>query len=276
MRKIILAALLFVFSVSLTPAAYANLDTMGGTANAAQQTSQKDSAVQTAAIIMAAALAAQCGPKNPVACVMAALAAAQAGAAGSAGKGAKHTASLQSQGPGSGSGTDTIDVGTPGADVQLDQIKTELGKKGVEVSADGKSITLPDGRTVPLDASTVTPEGMQSNGFSADEINAAQAALAEAQEKAAKFSPVSGSEVADYGLTGGDGGGGGYSSGGGASSSAKYVVRNRSAGKREAPSLSGMSKNFGTDKIGVSADHIFEMITRRYKAKEASNTFLSN
>lgn len=275
MKKLILAALLFVYSVSLTPSAYAQSDTMGGTANAAQQTSSKDSAVQMASLIMAAALAAQCGPKNPVACIMAALAAAQAAAAGSAGKGAKHTASLQSQGPGSGSDNGTIDVGTPGADVQLDQIKTELGKKGVEVSSDGKSITLPDGRTVPLDASTVTPEGMQSNGFSADEINAAQAALAEAQEKAAKFSPVSGTEVADYGLTGGDGGGG-YSSGGGASSSAKYVVRNRSAGKREAPSLSGMSKNFGTDKIGVSADHIFEMITRRYKAKEASNTFLSN
>lgn len=275
MMRLILATLLIVYSVGSAPIAQANLDTMGGTANAAQQASSKDSNVQMASLIMAAALAAQCGPKNPMACVMAAMAAAQAGAAGSAGKGAKYTASLQSQGPGSGSGTTTVDVGTPGADVQLDQIKAELGKKGVEVSADGKSVSLPDGRTVPMDASSVTPEGMAANGFTPDQISAAQAALAEAQEKAAKFSPVGGSEVADYGVTSGDGGDGGIGGSGG-SSSPTYVVRNRSAGKREAPNLSGMSKNFGTDKIGVSADHIFEMITRRYKAKEASNTFLSN
>ncbi len=285
MTKMILAALLFVYGVGSTSIARAQSDTMGGIANAAQQASARDSSVQMASVIMAAAFAARCSSWNPGACVMAALAAAQAAAAGKAGSGALYTASLQSQGVNNGTTVGGVDTNSRGVDAQLEQIRAELGKKGVEVSPDGKTISLPDGKTVPFDASSVTPEGMASNGFTADQISAAQSALAEAQEKAAKYAASSaGSDKAKLGgglegdLGGGAGGGsvgsGGYT--GGSFASKTYVVRRGASTGKGAANLSGMTKNFGTDKIGVSADHIFEMVSRRYKAKEASNTFISN
>lgn len=263
LRGILVAGLIMAHGAFYSMSAVA--DTMGGTANAAQKTSSKDSAVQMASLAMAAMLAAQCGPKNPMACVMAAMAAAQAGAAGKAGKGAATTASMQSQ------GANNVDVpsGTPGADAQLAQLQRDLSDKGVSISEDGKSVNLPGGQSVAMDSSSLSAAGMQANGFSAEEISAAEKALAEAQDKVGKAKFSTGGEIA----SGNAGGGAGGSSASYSAGSVSYVKRERRAA---AANVSGMSKNLGTDKIGVSADHIFEMISRRYKAKDATDTFLKN
>jgi hypothetical protein len=38
--------------------------------------------------------------------------------------------------------------------------------------------------------------------------------------------------------------------------------------------LSGLSKRVGDDQIGVAADNIWEMVTRRYRDRDAQNNFI--
>lgn len=57
---------------------------------------------------------------------------------------------------------------------------------------------------------------------------------------------------------------------------AAMVARNNLADKREAMDLSGLSKNYNGEPIGVSAQNIFTMITRRYKLKESQDSFHSS
>ena len=250
----------FAAEVATTPAL------PNGSASAATAAQGSDNTAMIASGLMAAAMATQCGPKNPMACVMAALSALQAVAAADAGSGSGQSAGANSTTSTSAlsSTTPTNLVGTGGAGETLSQVKSQLAAAGAPMSADNSQMTLPDGTSVPLNSSTSSDASLAAAGFSAEQIAKGRADVAAA---AASLGMKAGAPA-------GDAGGGGAGGFGGTYTPAKVAA---TAGKpRAKPNLSGLTKNLGNDKIGVSADDIFEMITRRYQAKDASGTFIKN
>jgi hypothetical protein len=99
--------------------------------------------------------------------------------------------------------------------------------------------------------------------------------LAKAQKKVDKLmntNVVSGEESSG-------GGGGSMAAGGGSGADpmAAYGAAGAGAGSgidRDPAQVAGMQKNYNGEPIGVSADSIFKMMTRRYKVKESQSTFL--
>lgn len=232
-------------------------------AEMARQAAAAQAKAMMAAMIMAAMLAAMCNPQNPAPCIMAPLALAQAASLGGTSAGASNTGNLSSLNPTGAQNSNLPGYGSPGGVPTVTEVKKTLAKNGATLSEDGKTVTMADGKTMAVDASVMTEQGMRSMGLTEPQIAAAKASLAEAQAKAGKVnSPETGS-----------GGGGGVPSAVAAESGAATEAAKKSGRK---PSLSGLSKNFGNDKIGVAADNIFEMITRRYKAYEATDTFFKN
>lgn len=81
---------------------------------------------------------------------------------------------------------------------------------------------------------------------------------------------------------GGGGGGGGFGAGSGSSddmgSSAGLGGGGLGAGafNRDPANLAGMQKNYNGEPIGVAADSIFLMMTRRYKVKESQESFFTD
>lgn len=159
------------------------------------------------------------------------------------------------------------------------RLRTELEKSGVKLSPDGKSMTTPDGRTFDLSKSGSGSESdMLAMGMTAAE--AAQAANMGKQfaaKQAEKFKQMS-----QLGGSGGGGGGRGLASDGAGGGEGGYGAgidpwgrdpRNRNRAK---PKISGLTKKLGSDTIGVSGDDIFEMVTRRYKARDQENQFLKD
>ena len=148
--------------------------------------------------------------------------------------------------------------------------KAELAKLGYSLSADNSKLKLPNGKTIPT-GSFGTAGGMSAAGFSEGQISDALAKMSEVQ---GKISAKLKTGVLEGGGEGGGGGGGLAGSRGGGGGS--YVFRMGGAKKKTDPSVSGMTKNFGGDKIGVAGDDIFEMITRRYKTHDQANSFFKN
>lgn len=241
---------------------------MGGASNAANQASKKQDDAKQAAMMMAAMMAAMCNPQyNPVPCVLAPLCLAQAGSLDDTSQGAQQVGQMLASGGGAGGGTAPVDntkFGTPGGGATASSIKKTLADKGVTVATDGSSVTMPDGSTLPVNANMATDSGGKSAGLNDAQIAAGKAALAQAQAK------VGGSRFNTEGDETTGGGGGSRSSG---SMAPLFKISGRTRAKT---SLSGMTKNLGGDKIGVAADDIFDMISRRYKAKDAAETFLKN
>ena len=192
-------------------------------------------------------------------------------------------------GAGSGSGGPTT-AGTggglpPGTTPQtiardVARLRTELEKSGVKLSPDGNTVTTPDGRKYDLSkAGSGSESDMLAMGLSAAE--AAQAANMGKQfaaKQAEKFKQMS--QLAGAG--GGGGGGRGLASDGTGGGEGGYGSgfdpwgrdpRNRNRAK---PKISGLTKKLGNDTIGVSGDDIFEMVTRRYKARDEKNDFLKD
>lgn len=237
-----------------------------GTSNAAASANSagnSQSGAQMAAIMTAAMMASQCGPHNPAACMLAALAAIQAGSLGDTSGGAYNAQGLSSTAPGATSTAPVVPgSAAPGAGASISGIKQTLASKGAVISPDGTTMTLPNGTSVPLNANSATDSGMKAAGLSDQQIALGKQALADA-------GAVASSKSGEMAV---DGGGGGAVSGSGPSAATEP--------KKPAPiarkSLSGLSKNFGGSKIGVSADDIFDMVSRRYKAKDADNTFIKN
>lgn len=126
---------------------------------------------------------------------------------------------------------------------------------------------------------------MAAAGFPAGMIAGAMDAMSEAEKKAlAKVDKVKiGAATAANGYEEGGGGGGagfdnGASGGDGSSDYAGTGAGGRAgAGKfgldRDPSSLAGMSKNYNGEPIGVAADSIFLMMSRRYKVKESQESF---
>jgi len=194
-------------------------------------------------------------------------------------------------GTGGGAGTGGTGPGTagtggglpPGTTPQtiardVARLRSELEKSGVKMSPDGKTMTTPDGRKFDL---SKAGSGSESDSLAMG-LTAAEAAQASAMGKqfaakqAEKFKQMS--QLAG---SGGGGGGRGLASDGGAGDGGYGAgfdpwgrdPRNRNRAK---PKLSGLTKKLGDDTIGVSGDDIFEMVTRRYKARDQENHFLKD
>lgn len=172
-------------------------------------------------------------------------------------------------GNGNGGGPTPTNVGS-----QLAALRADLAKMGTTLSPDGKTISLPDGRQVATGTGSSAGD-LSAAGFSQSEIDAGLAAAKAAQSKFAD--KIQAMKVAGSGEGGGGGGGGGGSAGGsGSSGGPDYaaMMRKMNGGDaRKKGSVAGMSKKLGADNIGVAGDDIFEMITRRYKARDSSNAF---
>ncbi len=156
------------------------------------------------------------------------------------------------------------------------RIRTELEKSGVKMSPDGKTMTTPDGRKYDLSkAGSGSESDMIAMGMTAEEAAKANAVGKQfAAKQAEKFKQMS--QLAGAGGGGGRGlasdagAGGGEGAYGGGSDPWGRDARNRNRAK---PKISGLTKKLGSDTIGVSGDDIFEMVTRRYKARDQENQF---
>lgn len=123
-----------------------------------------------------------------------------------------------------------------------------------------------------------TEQDLVAMGLTSAEASAAMAASskiakqiadqAQAQMKAA----LAGRDPASMGAAAGGGGGGRETAG----FDPYAALRAANQRNRAKPKLSGLTKKLGDDTIGVSGDDIFEMITRRYKARDEANEFLKN
>lgn len=138
---------------------------------------------------------------------------------------------------------------------------------GYKVSADYKSVTSPDGRTI--DTKSAATSGA---GLSGLELLALKDQLKKGQEAAGKVAgmPSAGSLSEE---TAGAGGGGsasteiGSASGSGAAAGLKV--------SRNPANVAGTYKDLNGDRIGVSVDSMFEMMHRRYRANSDREYFIA-
>lgn len=160
----------------------------------------------------------------------------------------------------------------------LQDLKNQLTRAGVTISPDGKTMTTPNGRKFDMSngGGNGSKEDLMAMGMTAAEADAALAA-------SGKFAKDYASKFAQMKQLDGAGGGGGRSTAsdvaGGAGGSADMYGWDRDARNRNARNknkISGLTKKFGDDTIGVSGDNIFEMVTRRYKARDEKNDFLKD
>lgn len=127
---------------------------------------------------------------------------------------------------------------------------------------------------------------MAAAGIPQGAIDGAMAANAEAEKKATakleKVNPAIAAATKENGYEDGGGSGGGGSGSSSSGSGDPGMGGGRLAGAglgknsgRDPSSFSGMSKNYNGEPIGVAADSIFLMMSRRYKVKESQDSFFS-
>ena len=178
---------------------------------------------------------------------------------------------------GNGNGPTTLPDGSTAATVDrsIARVRQGLADAGVIISGDGKTLTTKDGRKYDLSkGADGTTEGMLAMGLTASEAAQAEAAGKNFAAQAAK----------KYASLSADGGGGGGSRGpaadagaGGAGAFNMNGWGNDPRNKKRAPAkVSGLTRKLGDDTIGVSGDNIFEMVTRRYKARDENGNFIKD
>lgn len=247
--------------------------------------------------------ASQCGPHHASACALAALhflmgaqsfsqAKSNGGAAYDAGLTGIDTSSTNPFGdPGSeidhlDSTTDsTKDTGLSNlADTKkLNQIKTALssgnGLKGFKYDSKSGILTTPNGKTYSAD-SLSDKDSLSKAGFSGQDIGSALEANAKFEAEALKKLGLKKDEIVGVGAATAengfsDGGAGPkYGSANSAESSRNTLasIRNRNPANTGSK-VAGLTKNFNGERIGVAAENIFNMMTRRYKTKEKQDAF---
>lgn len=163
---------------------------------------------------------------------------------------------------------------------KFNEIKNRLFTNGIGgFKMDPKTGILTDKNGKTYDSKSLTDaKSMADAGFSADSISGAMNTAASLQKAAMKKLGLTegiGAATAENGYSEGVGGTGSIS----AAASVDYGMSGRgiasSGGGVKIPSnqIAGLTKNFNGERIGVPAENIFNMMTRRYKTKEKQNSF---
>jgi hypothetical protein len=157
------------------------------------------------------------------------------------------------------------------------KLQGDLAKSGAVISSDGKTMTTKDGRKFDLSkGADGSMEGLMAMGLSASEASKAMDA---GSKYGAAANAKYGAMMAKMADGGGGGGGAGRSpaddgsGGGGGRGFAWGDPRNKARAKAK---VAGLSRKLGDDTIGVAGDDIFEMVTRRYKARDQNGNFLKD
>lgn len=167
---------------------------------------------------------------------------------------------------------------------KFNEIKKALTSTGINgVKLDPKTMKITDSNTgKTYDANSLgSAAGMAEAGFSGADIAAALEGSSKAEKAAMKKLGLTegiGAATATNGYQdGGDSGGtlsgkaGDVNNGDGSG----YGGRGIASTGVKVPSnqIAGLTKNFNGERIGVSAENIFNMMARRYKTKEKQNSF---
>jgi hypothetical protein len=166
---------------------------------------------------------------------------------------------------------------------KFNEIKKALttgGISGFKIDPKSGKLTTKDGKT--YDPAQMTgAQSFKDAGFSDESIAGAMDAAGKLEKAAMKKLGLTegiGAATAANGYTDDSG------SGGTMSGKAGDITVDDSGGRRglassgagvKIPSnqIAGLSKNFNGERIGVSAENIFNMMARRYKTKEKQNSF---
>lgn len=177
-------------------------------------------------------------------------------------------------------GLDTGESGKPSLNQLYDsttskivtsQLGGSLDPGGVFQNRVGK-ITLPNGKSLDTSKS-LTAADFKAAGFSDKDISDAVGKYKDSLDKYQKMV----NENAGMALSGGGGGSSvtyvdeEYDPNAGLGSGAK--VGDKSSLARDPANLAGMQKNYNGEPIGVAADSIFLMMSRRYKVKDTQDSF---
>jgi len=142
---------------------------------------------------------------------------------------------------------------------------------------DGKKPVKIGGKEYPADAFK-DPGSMAAAGLPAGMIANAVSTMSnlekEANKKLTKLGALTESNGYDDGAGGSVAGASGTDAAGVGGASAAGL--GSSLRDPASTSLAGLSKNFNGDPIGVAADSLFQMMTRRYKLKEKQNSFIDD
>ncbi len=138
-----------------------------------------------------------------------------------------------------------------------------LKKKGYDVDLDKGTLTTPKG---------TGSVGAASSGLGLADAGLLDPALADDYDKLAD--KMKKQKINVVAMGGGGGGGGGRSYRAPASSDDGYNFNFGLGLKPKAAKTTGLSKEFGTDKIGVASDNIFDMVSRRYQALDKKGYFI--
>lgn len=166
-----------------------------------------------------------------------------------------------------------------GLQQEYKKLQEQVTAAGVSVSPDGKSASK-NGKKASVD-NFASAASMKAAGFSESDIAGVESALNDAKSKAADRLKGLASLTNDVGGGAGKGAGGGDYGGGSGAGGSGYDPYGSGAGRNaglnaKSPSIAGMSKKLGDDNIGVAGDNIFDMITRRYQARDKQDNFLKD
>ncbi|MGE5086544.1 MAG: hypothetical protein ACM3MG_09610 [Bacillota bacterium] len=228
-----------------------------------------------------------CGPHNPTPCATAALFTVMAlqslqqgnehgNVAGASGYTADLTNAYDTGNYDSANAARTAAVGNQYLQKAQSSLRTMQGNG--YINSTGTKVTSPDGKTYNVSDMT-SPAAMQAAGIPKAAIDAAMETYAKIEKKAMEKLKI-GAQTAANGFEEGSSGSGGIGSGDsgeGGMPVAGVGTRGLGTGNlttRDPSSLAaGMSKNYNGEPIGVAADSIFLMMTRRYKVKESQDSF---
>ncbi len=194
------------------------------------------------------------------------------GASGTAGS----TASYNSSGWGNiGENVGADPLANPALRDLIDVNKVKQGiAEAKKLGIDGKSPVKINGKEYSA-SDLSSPQAMAAAGISPDLIKSAMATAGKLEKEAAKRL---GAHTAAMGYEegGGSASASAASSNYNTDSSPTYSGTGRVPRDPASINVAGLTKNFNGDPIGVAADSIFQMMTRRYKLKEKQNSFIEN
>lgn len=156
--------------------------------------------------------------------------------------------------------------------------------KGMSWDSTTGTVTTASGKTYKA-SDFNSPGAMAAAGISKSAIDSIMGMEQNIQDKAMKKVDKMGLlknvvvNGAEEGSSGGGGGGSGMSNGMGDETGALGYAGaggSKLGVDRDPAQVAGMQKDFNGEPIGVAADSIFKMMTRRYKVKESQSSFLDD